>query len=279
MPINTQTLTADHFEHLKALVEKRAGLSLQDSKRLMVSSRVAKRLRALSIEDFETYLDFVKSENGKSEYTVLIGVLTTNVTSFFREQHHFDDFRDHVIPCLKQKAFAGEAVRIWSAGCSIGAEPYSLALLLQKQWPDIESYDVRILATDIDPAVLRQAHEARYPRELLIKEIPTEYRDQIINQKGEYSTLSERIRNLVTVKSLNLVGDWPLQKKFDAVFCRNVVIYFSKEITRSIWMRFANQIHEGGRLYVGHSERVAGPAEAEFRSVGVTVYEKTGRAS
>lgn len=263
------------FEKLSALIEEEAGIILQQSKRLMIGSRVYKRIKALGFQTFEEYCTFIESEDGTGEHRELIGVLTTNVTAFFRENHHFEDFETVVLPDLIARAKSGERVRIWSAGCSIGAEPYSIAMTMLKAWRGFSEADVKILATDIDPVSLHTAKRGIYPRELVEKEVPSRFKAFFSNADDGMSEVSSVVKSLVSVRALNLVQPWPMSGTFSTVFCRNVVIYFGAETTEQIWSQFAERLESGGRLYIGHSERVKGPAEALFQPAGVTAYART----
>ncbi|MEM0929066.1 MAG: protein-glutamate O-methyltransferase [Pseudomonadota bacterium] len=271
-----QTLSEAVFASIAQIIENEAGIELNPSKILMVGSRISKRLKALSMDSFEDYLEFLRSSNGSSEYAHLINVVTTNVTAFFREQHHFDDFETNLLPTLIERAKAGARVRIWSAGCSTGAEPYSLALVINKHLPDAQSYDMKILATDIDHGCLTKASEGRYSREQVETEISAEYRKQFQDVDDDTVEVRETVRRLVTIRKLNLIQPWPVRGSFSTIFCRNVVIYFGGELTARIWTQFADHLEADGRLYIGHSERVKGPALDKLDPVGITTYQRNG---
>ncbi|MEM9837665.1 MAG: protein-glutamate O-methyltransferase CheR [Pseudomonadota bacterium] len=263
------------FASISDVVQREAGIILQESKRLMIASRVAKRLKALNINTFEEYCEYLSRQGGEGEKDELIGVLTTNVTNFFREKHHFEDFEKHVIPDLMTRARAGLRVRIWSAGCSIGAEPYSIALTLLNAWPSCMEADVKVLATDIDPESLAIAKRGVYPQDMVHKEVPNEHLRHFQPTDDSHLTVSEDVRSLVSIRPLNLIKPWPMRGRFSVIFCRNVVIYFGQETTNRVWMNFADRLEPGGRLYIGHSERVKGAAEAVLEPCGVTAYRLT----
>ncbi|MEL7045611.1 MAG: protein-glutamate O-methyltransferase [Pseudomonadota bacterium] len=250
------------------------GLSLEPHKRNLVYGRLSRRLRALDINTFTEYLDFLRGPSGHGERREMLSALTTNVTSFFREAHHFDLLHEMVLPDLLARAQRGKRVRLWSAGCSGGQEAFSMALTIVGACLDAPKLDIRILATDVDPVILRQGIRARYSKSEL-SEIPTSLRSigTEIHEDGTFS-ISPKVRQLVTFGELNLMNRWPMQGPFDVIFCRNVAIYFDHPTQQKLWSSFAGLLREGGHLMIGHSERVIGPASGLFRSTGVTSYEK-----
>ncbi|MEO1043516.1 MAG: protein-glutamate O-methyltransferase CheR [Pseudomonadota bacterium] len=270
------SLSTGVFHSIAALVEREAGIQLQTSKILMVGSRISKRLKALSIDSFEDYLEFLNSSDSGIELKELINVLTTNVTAFFREQHHFDDFENAVLPSLIERARAGDRIRIWSAGCSIGAEPYSLALVINKHFQDASSHDFKILATDIDHDCLNKAIAGRYPREQIDSEIPPHFRAKFRDVDDDSVEVCSTIKKLITVRKLNLIRPWPFKGRFATIFCRNVVIYFGADLTNQMWSQFTERLEPEGRLYIGHSERVKGSALDHLKPVGITTYQRNG---
>ena len=263
------------FAFIASAIYEDAGIHLPASKANLVYSRLAKRLRVLGLESFRDYCALVGSESGAQERAQMIAALTTNVTRFFREPHHFDHLRRVVEPMVKEIR-SGRRLRIWSAGCSSGQEPYSIALSLLALIPDARAYDVRILATDINPLVLDTARKATYPAEEAVS-VPAELRRSWMEGTGTGTLrLDEAPRGLVTFRQLNLIGAWPMKGPFDAVFCRNVVIYFDEKTQMRLLNRISPLIRPGGHLYLGHSERLIGPAEKLFRVDGTTVYRKIG---
>lgn len=264
------------FAFIATTLHEAAGISLPASKANLVYSRLAKRLRALGLESFRDYCALVGSGEGAEERRRMIAALTTNVTRFFREPHHFDHLRRKVVEPLAAAIRQGHRLRIWSAGCSSGQEPYSIALTLLALMPDARSYDMRILATDINPHVLDTARRAVYPAEE-VAAVPAELRRSWLEPAGEGAMrLDEAARGLVSFRPLNLIAGWPMKGPFDAVFCRNVVIYFDEATQARLLGRIAGLLRPGGYLYLGHSERLVGPAEALFRLDGTTTYRKLG---
>jgi chemotaxis protein methyltransferase CheR len=263
--------TDEDFRTIAATLHAACGIALQDTKATLVYSRLAKRLRALGLESFRDYCALVSGADGLDERQQMIVALTTNVTRFFREPHHFDHLRDKVLPPLLANARRGGAVRIWSAGSSNGQEAYTIGLTILSLMPDAADLDVRILATDIDTKMLAEGRRAVYSDQLL-SAVPAELRSRWFERDGADWRASEPLRRLVTFNELNLIGDWPMRRQFQAIFCRNVVIYFEEETQSQVFNRFVPLLAPEGRLYIGHSERVCGPAAARFETDGVTTY-------
>ncbi|MBS0412205.1 MAG: protein-glutamate O-methyltransferase, partial [Proteobacteria bacterium] len=269
--------TAEDFARIAQLLYEQAGITLSESKSTLVYSRLAKRLRALGLSTFADYCALVASPRGEDERSAMLNALTTNVTRFFREPHHFDHLREKVLAPRIAAVKAGRArMRLWSAGCSTGQEPYSIAFTVLSLLPDAPNLDVKILATDIDTKVLATAREGVYSEEL-ISAIPPEARNRWLERDGRSGDwrVGAAARSMVSFKELNLIGNWPVKGPFDAIFCRNVVIYFDEPTQERIWSRFAPLLGAEGRLYIGHSERVGG-AGARFVSDGLTVYRQGG---
>lgn len=267
------------FEFIAAAIYEEAGIHLPATKANLVYSRLAKRLRALGLENFRDYCALVGSDSGASERGQMIAALTTNVTRFFREPHHFDHFRENVLAPAIKDIKAGGRLRVWSAGCSSGQEPYSIALTTLGALPDARAYNIRILATDINPHVLEIARRGVYPSEELTS-VPADLRRSWLEPAGPGSSrLDDGPRGLITFRPLNLIGSWPMRGPFDAIFCRNVVIYFDEKTQIRMLTRMASLLRPGGFLYLGHSERLVGPAEALFKVHGTTVYRKRGGTS
>lgn len=271
--------TTDDFTAIARMLYDDAGIALTESKASLVYSRLAKRLRALGIESFHDYCRLVAGAEGVSERQNMLAALTTNVTRFFREPHHFEHLRSRVLPELAQRARARGRVRIWSAGCSTGQEPYSIALTVLEALPEAAALDLRILATDIDPNVVATGRAAVYSDEA-VQPVPAALRDRwmvrVRDGGREAWGAGEEMRRLVAFRELNLMGNWPMKGRFDAIFCRNVVIYFDEPTQARIWSRFAPLLNPGGRLYVGHSERVTDMDR--FETDGLTTYRLKGGA-
>lgn len=263
------------FSRIAQLVHDLAGIVLADAKRPLVHSRLIKRLRALNLQNFEAYADYISASGSDAERLELISSVTTNVTSFFREQHHFDTLVAKTLPALLAKAQAGHRVRIWSAGCSSGEEPYSIAATVVGLCPDVERYDVRILATDIDRTMIEKTRRAVYPREAALGLAPDVSRRLFTSSKEEDAlTVCAKVKALVTCNALNLHDSWPMKGPFDVIFCRSVVIYFDKQTQERLWQRFADVLAPQGFLMIGHSERITGPALSAFYADGMTTYRR-----
>ena len=266
----------DDFKFIADTLYENAGIHLPASKASLVYSRLAKRLRQLGLESFRDYCALVGSSDGADERTQMVAALTTNVTRFFREPHHFDHLKSRLIEPLMAEVRSGRRVRIWSAGCSSGQEPYSIALSILSLMPDARSFDIRILATDINPHVLQTAQRAIYTAEEA-SSVPADLRRAWTEPAAGGSLhIDEAARGLITFRPLNLIGAWPMSGPFDAVFCRNVVIYFDEKTQMRLLNRMTSLIRPGGYLYLGHSERLVGPAEALFNADGTTAYRKIG---
>lgn len=271
--------TNEDFDRIAALLQRETGIHLQKSKASLVYSRLAKRLRALEIESFREYCKLVASSG--DERMNMLAALTTNVTRFFREPHHFEHLKRHVLPPLLDAARRGAAVRLWSAGCSSGQEPYSIALTILSLMPEAASRDIKILATDIDRHMIAKGRGGVYaPGEL--RDVPAElmrrwFEDVAGEGRGALRAAAD-LRALVSFRELNLIGNWPMRGPFHAIFCRNVVIYFEEATQSQLWGRIAPLLCPGGCLYIGHSERVSGSALGALDSVDITTYRKRSGA-
>ncbi len=263
------------FERIADLVRAEAGIKLSKSKSNLIVSRLGRRVKALNLKDFHSYLDFVSAQSGQRERREMLSLLTTNVTRFFREPHHFDTLRAEVLPPLIAKAKTGVPVRIWSAGCSIGAEPLSIAIEVVRLCPEALDLDIRILASDLDPTSLRTACEGVYARSEFDR-MPDSISSRYFETSGDgaMKRATAELRNLITYAELNLIGPWPMERAFDVIFCRNVVIYFDKATQAELWPRFADALSPGGMLFIGHSERLSGAGEARFEPAGITQYRR-----
>ena len=267
--------TAEDFRHIAHILHSHAGIALSEGKAALVYSRLAKRLRALGLRSFRDYCALIDGADGLDERQAMFAALTTNVTRFYREPHHFDHLRDKVMPALAERARQGGRVRLWSAACSNGQEPYSMALTVLSVLPEAGELDVRILATDIDPNMVAEGRQGVYSAEAL-EPVPDTLRHRWFNRDtgGDrilYSAAPE-LRRLITFNELNLIGDWPMRGRFDVIFCRNVVIYFDDATQERVWSRFLPAMTPEATLYIGHSERVSGPAAKRLNTSGLTTY-------
>jgi chemotaxis protein methyltransferase CheR len=270
---NNQALSDENFSEIAAIARSRFGLSLTLSKRPLVTARLQKRLEALNFESFDRYLDHIKSSDGAGETNDLVASLTTNVTHFFREMHHFELLRERIFPDLIERARNGEKVRIWCAGCSSGQEPFSLAMTLLPMFPDVSKHDFRILATDIDATILEKARQGFYPASE-IKGLDDAQKKQFFHKVSDGYQIRNELIGLITFGLLNLVEPFPFKGPFDVVICRNVAIYFDRRTQEEIWTKFADIMPDGAILMIGHSERLSTLAENDFDAIGVTSYRR-----
>ncbi|MGJ0391850.1 MAG: CheR family methyltransferase [Methylocystis sp.] len=266
------------FREICSMLHEDAGIFLTEAKAPLVYSRLAKRLRALGLESFRDYCALVKSREGLDERQKMLAALTTNVTKFFREPHHFESLKKLVAQRVSAVR-KGARLRLWSAACSNGQEPYSMAMTVLSVMPDAGDYDVRILATDIDPNMIEAGKAGVYDEEAM-SAVPTSMKSRWFTPvedvaKGSWA-VSDELSSMVAFRELNLVGSWPFKGPFDAIFCRNVVIYFEEATQVKIWQRFTPMMTRHARLFIGHSERVSGPASADLVIDGVTTYKLRG---
>jgi len=265
------------FRSLAQYAYEQAGIALSDTKRNLVYSRLSRRLRALEMTSFREYRAYLAAN--ASELESFINAISTNLTKFFREAHHFDHFRSHVAVPFVQAAHGkvGHRLRVWSAGCSTGEEPYSIAVVLKREIRDIDRHDVRILATDIDTEVIAKGARGEYPANS-IDEVPKTYREffQPVdgNRNSEQVVVGRDIRGLVAFRRLNLMEEWPFTGNFDAIFCRNVMIYFDGPTKTALVERLTQKLKPGGWLYIGHSESLVG-THPGLRLIGRTTYRRT----
>ncbi|HEY8618126.1 protein-glutamate O-methyltransferase [Phenylobacterium sp.] len=269
------TFTSEDFRLIAQTLHAAAGIALPDSKATLVYSRLAKRLRALGLESFRDYCALVSGKDGLDERQQMIVALTTNVTRFFREPHHFEHLKTQVLPKHLPEVRRGGSLRIWSAGSSNGQEAYSIALTILSLMPDAPEYDIRILASDIDTKMLAEGREGLYGSSAMAP-VPGELRARWFEREGDQWRASEPLRRLVVFNELNLIGEWPMKRQFQAVFCRNVLIYFEEATQERIFSRFVPLMAPNASLYIGHSERVCGPDAHRFATDGVTTYRFTG---
>lgn len=259
---------ARDFDRVRELIYKRAGISLADSKQEMVYSRLARRLRATGIASFSEYLDDLEGNLIESEWEAFTNALTTNLTSFFREEHHFPILAEHI-------AKKHETVNIWCSASSTGEEPYSIAITLCEAFGTMRP-PAHIIATDIDTNVLETASRGVYNIDRIEKLSAERTRKFFLKGKGAQEGLVRvrpELRELITFKQLNLLEDgWPLSGEFDVIFCRNVMIYFDKPTQGKILKKFVPLMKPDGLLFAGHSENFLYVSD-DFKLRGKTVYE------
>ncbi|OXT02490.1 hypothetical protein B7H23_06220 [Notoacmeibacter marinus] len=270
----TPSLTTDAFDTIRKIVSERAGIELSESKRELVSGRLARRLRALKCHSYEEYAKLIASQDGAEECHSMICAVTTNVTDFWREPHHFEHVRDHVAAAAIADAKAGKPVRFWSAGSSDGREAFSLgATLLEAANGNLGNADLRILATDIDTDILRKARLAQYAAAEGDK-LPPALRQRWFRESGGMVEPVDALRKMVQFNPLNLKDKWPMKRRFRAIFCRNVLIYFPNDLQAQLMERYAEMLEPNGFLYLGHSERLHGSALRKFKPCCPSGFQK-----
>ena len=264
--------TQRDFEEIRSRLYSHAGIALSDYKKDMAYNRLVRRIRELGLGGFSDY--FVYLEETPAEFGQFINALTTNLTSFFRENHHFEYLKNTVFPDLQKTG--KRKVRIWSAGCSMGEEPYSIAITCREAVKDFSQWDIKILATDIDSKVLQTASNGVYGLER-IENISKEYKPRYFRKgKGEHIgqvKVRSELRDMITFKELNLMKNWPMQGPLDVIFCRNVMIYFDKETQLKLLNRMAELLKPDGLLFVGHSESPFRLTN-RFKLIGQTIYQR-----
>jgi len=264
-------MTDKNFRKIQEIAYSQTGIKLSDHKKNMIYGRLARRLRAVGLPNFDDYCKVIESGE-EPEKTEFINAITTNLTSFFREGHHFVHLKSEVIPKLIAANMKTKRMRIWSAGCSTGEEPYSIAMVLST-FASIRAWDVKVLASDLDSNVVYKASQGLYAAERA-ENIPDEYRRFLKYDKVQDRVrVQDKVRELVTFKQLNLLQQWPMKGPFDVIFCRNVVIYFDADTQRVLFDRYAKLLREKGNLYIGHSESLHN-ITSRFQSRGRTIYEK-----
>lgn len=270
--------TTQDFARIAEIMATECGIVLDTGKMPLVYSRLAKRLRALRARTFRHYCAFVSSGAGADERRLMVETLTTNVTRFFREKHHFEHLRQKVLPDLLDAARRGGRVRLWSAGCSSGEEAYSIALTILDLMPDAARFDIRVLGTDIDTQMLALARAGLYPK-AAVSAINSGARDKWMHlrQDGEGGPCweaGEQLRSLVAFRTANLIDEtWPMRGPFQVIFCRNVVIYFDADTRQRVLGRLVNLLSPGGHIYIGHAERLP-PDAVDLSFVGLTTYRR-----
>lgn len=272
MEANEFALGEREFERIRDRLYEVAGISLSDAKRTLVIARLSKVIRGLKLASFDAYLDYLDQQGTPHDAQEFVNALTTNLTRFWREEHHFAHLITYVGDLMKARSSVSDKrLRIWSAGCSTGQEPYTIALSLLAAYPDLKRWDFKILATDIDTSVIAKAATATYPE------------GELNGLSVDRARLFERVGNgnirvpgavaqTVSFKPLNLMAPWPMKGPFDAIFCRNVAIYFDKPTQGDVFGRLGKILAPGGFLYIGHSENL-GSGSAGFRLVGKTIYQ------
>lgn len=268
------SFTDEDFNFIRRVVMEKTGIALAEHKRELVYGRLAKRLRAIGLDSFSRYCAYVQDH--EDELHELVNAITTNLTAFFRESYHFDHLRESILPELMRSNADSRRIRIWSAGCSTGEEPYSIAMVVRDVIPASSNWDVKILATDIDTNVLNKAQAGVYAEERA-KDIPVPLCRRFVakgsGQNAGRIRMRDELRSMISFRQLNLMDPWPMKGPFDFIFCRNVVIYFDKPTQKILFDRYADILRPGGHLFVGHSETLF-KVSTRFALVGRTIYRR-----
>jgi chemotaxis protein methyltransferase CheR len=270
-------LTDANFNRLCELVRVHTGIALSDAKRQMVYGRLVRRLRALKVASFADYVQLLEGAD-PLELQAFTNAITTNLTSFFREAHHFDYLAEHLLPDVAARAGGAGRLRIWSCACSTGEEPYSIAMVLREQQARLSGIDAKILATDLDSNVLATGAAGVYPADRLRSVSRARAAEFFKEGSGQHQgtvKVAASLRQLVTFKQLNLMQEWPMHGPFEAIFCRNVVIYFDLETKRALFERMAQLQAPGALLFLGHSESLYRISD-HYELIGRTIYRRIG---
>ncbi|MBO6793841.1 MAG: protein-glutamate O-methyltransferase CheR [Balneolaceae bacterium] len=262
------TLSKYDFERVRKIIFDYCGIDISPGKEALVQSRLTKRLRSLGITEYGEYLDLIESSKPKGEFLSFVDVLTTNKTSFYRENKHFEFIEKNIFPTMQ-----GRSVKWWSAGCSSGEEPTTLAMNLLEAERSIRYRSVKILATDISRDVLHVAKSGTYASHK-VNDIPVNYLNKYLTPQpdGSYK-VKDRVRNMITYGRLNLNDRWPLKGDFQMIMCRNVMIYFNRQTQEQIISKFRDLLEPNGYVFLGHSESMNAPALG-FKNVAPAVYQK-----
>jgi chemotaxis protein methyltransferase CheR len=266
----------DDFAALRELVKAHTGIHLTEQKRELVYGRLSRRLRALGLDSFRAYREILERGDG-DELVQFCNAITTNLTSFFREAHHFDYLREQLLSSRAANAPGPRRLRFWSAGCSSGEEPYSLAMTIHETLPEARRWDIKILATDLDTEVLSRGQRGVYEEER-VRGLPAARLERFFRHdesgKSARYAVTQELRDLITFRELNLMRTLPMKGPFDAIFCRNVIIYFDKDTQRQLFARIARLQRSGDLLFLGHSESLYRVSE-DYTLVGKTIYRRS----
>ncbi|MCK4389078.1 MAG: protein-glutamate O-methyltransferase CheR [Desulfobacterales bacterium] len=272
--MNHMELSDRDFGRFSALVYEKCGINLQDGKKELVRARLGKRLREGGFEDFRAYYKFLTEDENGDELVRMLDAISTNLTSFFREEKHFDFLKETVFPSYLETGL--QRLRFWSAGCSSGEEPYSLAMWLLEHFAQRSYFDMKILATDISTKVLANAQRGVYPGDRVAK-IPEfllrKHFQRGYGRQGGYFRVKPALRDVVEFKRFNLMEPFPFKEVFNLILCRNVMIYFDKKTQQGLINKFHESLVDGGYLFIGHSESLTGFGH-RFKYIKPSVYGK-----
>ena len=280
--LEEQQLSDKEFGFICQLVYDETGIVLGEKKREMVHRRIMRRLRELKLKNFKVYIQLLQNHES-GELPNFINAITTNLTSFFRENHHFQYLKDDFLPEHFDHFSNSRRLRIWSAGCSTGEEPYSLAMtLLETNGVNLDLWDVKILATDLDSEVISTGIKGVYSFDR-VEKVPTQIRSKYFQKSSkegsEVVRVKQDLREFITFKQFNFLSSaWPMKGPFDVIFCRNVLIYFDKETQTKLVNKFCSLLRPGGCLMLGHSESV-GKHIGGLEMIGRTIFRRDRRVA
>ena len=274
-------LSNEEFKKLTSLVYSLTGIVLGDHKKDMVYGRLARRLRELGMRSFSQYCQLLDSSQSDQETGYLVNAITTNLTKFYRESHHFESLAQHANAVIRDRSRQSDkSFLVWSAGCSSGEEPYSIASYLLSKVPTLSSWDFKVLATDLDTNMLNRGRAGAYKAEAL-QSMEEPFKSVLKDHckiSGNDLKMKEKVRSHIHFKHLNLLHEWPMRKQYDVIFCRNVLIYFDNDTKNNLVARYTNTLREGGMLCLGHSESLQ-DKPANLHLDGRTTYFKSGGTS
>lgn len=273
--VSPDIYSAADFAAVAEIVYATAGIVLPEGKAMLVYSRLASLVREAGCVTFSRYIEMIRADG--AELNRAVAALTTNHTFFYREAHHFEHLASEARPYLITKLQQNQPVRMWSAGCSSGEETWSMVMTLlgpdRSAGVGLTRADLRVLASDLAPHAISRAAEGVYTEKEL-QAVPEVLRRAWTQEKGGEVSMTDAIRSIVRFRLLNLLGEWPMKGRFDLIFCRNVMIYFDNVTKERLVQRFLQALVPGGFLYIGHSERVTGPASDHLQLVGPTIYRR-----
>jgi len=266
----------EEYDELVRLIKEKTGIHMSCDKHSLLQRRLAGRLQALGVASFGEYCVAVRA-SGSTELEHFINAVTTNLTAFFRESHHFEYLAGELLPQLVAAARRSDKkIRLWCAGCSTGEEPYSIAMLVNEMSPQAHDVDIKILATDLDSSVVAHCMAGVYAQETVAK-IPAERLQRWFSRgKGKnqgYVRISPQLQEMIAFRQFNLLQTWPMSDAFDVIFCRNVIIYFDKATQSALVGRFAEILNPDGYLFLGHSESLLDLTDS-FSLLGKSIYQK-----
>ena len=265
--------TREDFHFLRQISNQHTGIVVSDDKFDMFYSRLSRRVRSLGLKSMRAYCDFL-NHNHEQEFTEFINAITTNLTSFFRENHHFEYLEKTLIPEILKKNASIKSIKAWSAGCSTGEEAYSIAMILQENVP--ADWEIIVLATDVDTQVLETATKGIYSTDRISGLSDRQLKNWFKQGKGEQQNkvkVKIELQQLIRFKSLNFMNSLPMRNSFDFIFCRNVLIYFDRETKEMLSRKFAGLLAQDSRLFIGHSESLH-QLTTDFDLIGNTIYKK-----